>query len=145
MGERAMTENRSQVLAGWGLAGLSALGVALALFEIGGPGVARVQREDDKRMEDIQALQEAVYCEAERRGAVPEGIGTSQADCAWMTVDRRDPVTGEPYLYEARVDGWSVCAEMADPDSVERARYRGLVPGDDTQVCATGLLPPPAP
>lgn len=145
MAERATEENRSQVLAGWGLAGLSALGIALALFEIGGPGVARVQREDDRRMDDIQALQEAVYCDAQRRGAVPEAIGAPQADCAWMDVNRRDPVTGEPYLYEARDDGWSVCAEMADPGSVERARTRGLVPGDGNKVCATGLLPPPAP
>ena len=109
------------------LAGLIAVvgaGLIAGFMVVGGPGYARMEKNDAQRTRDLRELTEYYRCALSRIN--PEGDGISPTRCSGyeQLPDVADPLTGEPYRY-ARLgdDAFQVCATF-QTSAETRARTR---------------------
>lgn len=114
----------SKVGLGRGL--LVATGVAVAatitaaLLVMGAPDTQRQVRLDERRVQELQRLSEAVDTHAYRHGALPQALSeiTGRPGMAYATTD---PVSGVPYRYEPTgPDEFRLCAQF-DTDTARTA------------------------
>ncbi|SFA48880.1 hypothetical protein SAMN04487972_10672 [Paracoccus halophilus] len=102
---------------------LAALAVILGLVVTGGPGRARMERHDDARMRDLEALDRQVVCLAHRDDdRLPRRLDPIP-QCNWP-VPLTDPYTGAPYRYEVTGPrSYRLCAGFELPVPPDRARW----------------------
>lgn len=93
------------------LAAVTGLAVVGGLIATGGPGTARLERLDERRMAELRVMARAIETWTEAGNPLPEtadGLPERQVGL--------DPVTSEPYGYEKLGDRqFRVCAELALP------------------------------
>jgi hypothetical protein len=78
-----------------------AMVAALALWEVGGPEASRQQTRDARRLDDVQAIANALECHLQARAepARPGALGEISPACLApaRAAELADPLTGEPY------------------------------------------------
>ena len=119
-----------QVLA---LALLALAGAAIfaGLIAIGGPGVARLERLDERRLRDIDNLVRWIERYRLTEGELPASLGALESTLPG-SVSALDPETGAHYDYERfGPAGFRVCAELSLPDKDTETRPRTRLPGTD--------------
>ena len=90
--------------------------IAAALLLVGSPRTARLERLDERRAADVEALVRWIETHRRLRSRLPDSLGALEPMLPG-TVSALDPVTGAPYAYERLGDGhFRVCAELAIPD-----------------------------
>lgn len=100
-----------------GLAVLASLAATVAV--IGTPARQRLARLDERRVEDIDALHDAI--EVHARG--PRGLPATLADLDAPARARRDPATGRAYRYDRRdTERYRLCADFALATPADRIR-----------------------
>ncbi len=122
-------------LAALAVGAAAAVAVALGLLTVGLPGEARRERLDERRLEDLAAIIAEAGRHAEAHdGALPQTL-EEIGDRLPAQRSLRDPVTGEPYAYEAAGPGrYRLCAEFDSagphelPPRIERADPPRLEP-----------------
>lgn len=120
--------------AAYTLASASVLAIVASLLVAGSPSQARLQRYDQQRVADLQALEGAVVTYASRQyrlsgdvglptgGALlPEALAQLRQLPGFSDLFLADPITQQPYVYRV-VDGVSfeLCATF-QAESVDRA------------------------
>ncbi|MGQ0610756.1 MAG: hypothetical protein ACT4N9_06600 [Paracoccaceae bacterium] len=111
-----MTPRRdSLILYGIGL--VAAVLVGLGIVTVGGPDIARAERRDQARLEDLQRLVPYIGClTAEAGQGLPLSLGEANTSCAEdpPLADRFD---GAPYRYERLSEtSYRLCARLERPD-----------------------------
>jgi hypothetical protein len=104
--------------------------IAAAIMVMGAPDTQRQLRLDERRVQELQRLSEAIDTHAYRHGALPQTLSeiTGRPGAAYATTD---PVTGVPYRYELDgPDDYRLCSEF-DTDTA-RAGSRARPYGGDT-------------
>ncbi len=92
--------------AGWLLAVVSAcvaVAVGFALHEAGTPGEARIEKLDERRVDELRQIAQAVEARRPYVAAVDEAEFRRVA--ALASGGGVDPVSGRPYRFHARPDG----------------------------------------
>ena len=110
------------------LAGLLALvgaGLIAGFMAVGGPGYARMERNDAERTRDLRKLTDFYMCALQQIN--PEAGGTATDRCLGyeQIPDVKDPVTQEPYRYTRLGDNaFKVCATFqTSSEEREPTRY----------------------
>lgn len=96
-------------------------GVVLGLVFVGGPWQGRKEQADETRYLDLATISRALKCDLANAVAPPQLPQATETYCGRPFLDRvpTDPVTEEPYRYEALADGWfRLCAEFDNPEIV---------------------------
>lgn len=109
---------------------LVAATITAAIMVMGAPDTQRQVRLDERRVQELQRLSEAIDTHAYRHGALPQTLSeiTGRPGMAYATTD---PVTGVPYRYElVGPDDYRLCTEF-DTDT-SRAGSRARPYGGDT-------------
>ena len=91
--------------------------VAGGLMILGSPGQERVNRLDERRVNDLQQIERAVNLHWTREGRLPASLDELSRD-AGIRISLRDPVTMEPYAYRPLEEKkFEMCAvfESAEP------------------------------
>jgi hypothetical protein len=104
--------------------------ITAAIMVMGAPDTQRQLRLDERRVQELQRLSEAIDTHAYRHGALPGTLSdiTGRPGAAYATTD---PVTGVPYRYELDgPDDYRLCTEF-DTDS-SRAGSRARPYGGDS-------------
>ncbi|HUF57510.1 MAG TPA: hypothetical protein VMM55_13225 [Thermohalobaculum sp.] len=99
-----------------------AAAVAAALMLIGSPRTARLERLDERRIADIEALARWIERYRDDEGRLPPALGALEPMLPGA-VSALDPATGAHYGYERLADGhFRLCATLDIPDklAVER-------------------------
>ncbi len=90
---------------------IAALG--LGLWVSGSPSTQRELRLDERRVADLQAIAGAIERHHEGHRALPGQLETLAA-APGSRLSTRDPVSGEPYVYEQMAEGrYRLCAVFA--------------------------------
>lgn len=94
--------------------------VAAAVAVMGPPWVQREARLDERRVQDLVQLQDAIEDHARREDRLPESIASLGAETG-RALSLVDPVDGTPYAYEPR-DGrrYRLCARFATDTREDR-------------------------
>lgn len=105
----------SLVLYGIGL--VAAVLVVLGIVTVGGPDIARAERRDQARLEDLQQLVPYIGCLTAEAGEVlPQSLGPANKSCA-ESPPLADRFDAEPYRYERLSDAsYRLCARFERPD-----------------------------
>ena len=91
-----------------------AAAVAAGLLAAGSPATARERRFDDRRVEDLTALGQAVDQHHSASGRLPDTLAELAQD--WL--DQRDPRTAQPYEYRVlNADTYHLCAVFQQPSA----------------------------
>lgn len=94
-------------------AGAAAVTVVAGLAALGSPGGQRLERLDARRAQDLDAISQAVNRYEAARERLPASLDELQRDSD-LPVVITDPVTGEPYGYEAGEGAaYELCATFA--------------------------------
>lgn len=111
-----------------------AAAVAAALMLIGSPRTARLERLDERRIADIEALARWIERYRDDEGQLPSDLGALEPMLPGA-VSALDPATGAHYGYEPTEGGFRLCATLAIPDkqAVDR-EPRPRRPGADREV-----------
>ena len=117
-------ETAAQIALGLLAAGL----VAAGLLAVGGPGTARIERQDDVRLEDLRRLGDYVRCVADTQDRkLPEAlrpVETCEGDQRF-----EDPHSGAAYRYEKVTDtAFRLCADFEDIPRLNGLRSGGIDP-----------------
>jgi hypothetical protein len=90
--------------------GLVVAGIAGGLYILGSPARARVDRLDQRRIQDLQQIEAMVNVYWGRHKRLPNALEELSAEPG-MAMNATDPVTGAPYPYRA-IDNrtFEVCA-----------------------------------
>jgi hypothetical protein len=102
------------------------LGMIGGFLAVGGPGYARMEKNDAQRTSDLRRLAEHYRCIAVED--VQDGISPRYCGGVIEKPDLRDPVTDTPYEYTS-VDplAFQVCATFeTDQETAREARNRQL-------------------
>ena len=114
--------------------GAVAAAVAAALLLIGSPRMARVERLDERRIADIEALARWIERYRTDEGRLPPDLGRLEPILPGA-VSALDPATGAPYDYAPADDGFRLCATLALPDKQAIDREpRPRRPGSDRDI-----------
>lgn len=115
----------------WLIAALALVAVVIGLYMTGGPDLARKERRDNERMQELLAVGTWVDCVAGELGSLPPTLQKSQ-QCDWMPrID--DPYTGAPYRYEVLAPNrYRICANFDLPPPPREDRW-----ARDAQGCIT--------
>lgn len=94
------------------------LGIGAGFWAVGGPGYARMERNDAQRADDLRLLAEHYRCVDAPSENAPRYCGG-----AIEKPDVTDPVTDAPYLYTL-VDGthFELCATFETQSETERTQ-----------------------
>jgi hypothetical protein len=98
--------------------------IAAAVMVMGAPDTQRQVRLDERRVQELQRLSEALETHAYRHGALPATLSeiTGRPGMAYATTD---PVTGVPYRYQLDgPDEYRLCTHFDTDTSHTRARAR---------------------
>ena len=125
-----MSAGNRRSLVGW-ILGVAAVVVAIATIAaaisvMGTPGEQRAARFDDRRVDDLEALDLAIRMHAEKNGALPRDLATL-ARQPGRQLPLQDPETGTPYEYRATgKDAYRLCAVFTtDTAEARSAPLRG--------------------
>ncbi len=87
--------------------------VVAGIASIGLPGAQRQARLDERRIEDLQRIVEAVELHHREHGRLPADLATAAARPGWGLA-LLDPVSGEAYAYRPlQGDRFELCAVFA--------------------------------
>lgn len=107
------------LLGGVVLAVLAVVGVALLVLE--SPAEQRQRRLDERRVDDLRSIANAVDLYWTEEGSLPPDLD-SVADWQGLDVETTDPVTGAPYGYTLTGDdSYELCATFATTDPTPEA------------------------
>lgn len=113
-----------------------AVAVGAALLTVGGPGTARLQRLDEQRVQDVQALVEAIERHRVFTGRLPTTLAELRTGRSGDPPPQ-DPGTLAPYGYEILdADRFRVCTELSGPDAAPPLP-EPVRTGDQRRVVAT--------
>lgn len=106
------------------LAGMTIMvAIIAALILVGGPQTARLERLDERRMADLDALVHWIRRYQATEGQLPDSLGALEPTLPG-SVSALDPVTGAHYGYERLPDGhFRLCTRLAVPDKHAPERY----------------------
>lgn len=126
-----------------GLVGLVGAMLAVAIWDIGGPGTARQERRDMARLEDLQNLARAIECTADLRGGIlPQELAIDPA-CSDAT-RLADPFTGDGYSYgPLGPQTYRLCAAFERPEILIAVGPYGAERIDPATGCLTQPYFPP--
>lgn len=92
--------------------------VAVGLFVIGGPGEARSQRLDARRVDDLSAIAVAVDTYWTKYRRLPGSLADLATDPATSVRSIQDPSGGAPYEYRVSASpAYELCARFERPSS----------------------------
>jgi len=153
------TPRRLALLLGLPIAALVA--IAAALLVIGGPSKARLERLDERRINDLSALASAIERHHLFTGHLPDSLAELrerlEARGSANRPSEADPETGAPYSYERLGDEHlRICADLALPETASppmQPRIAGsrnnpdrsmeIVPQQEgSRFCLEGILRP---
>lgn len=98
--------------------------IAAALLVMGAPDTQRQVRLDERRVQELQRLSEAIDAHADRDGALPPDLSeiTGRPGVTYATTD---PVSGVPYRYQATgPEEYRLCAQFDTDTARTAARAR---------------------
>lgn len=100
--------------------------IAAAISVMGTPGEQRAARIDDRRVDDLQALDLAIRMYAEKNGALPSDLATLASEPG-RKLPLQEPEQGAPYEYRATgKDAYRLCAVFTtDTAETRSAPVRG--------------------
>lgn len=108
-----MSLGRGRVLAAIAAA-VVVLAVGAGLYVAGPPSEARLVGQDRERMRRLWRLQQAIISYREEHGALPTELSVVRPAWRGDSTSYRDPVTAEPFAYQALDDStYSLCAVFA--------------------------------
>jgi hypothetical protein len=102
--------------------------VAVGLLAVGGPGTARIERQDDVRLEDLRQLDAYVRCVADTQDrTLPDALAPVETCRAGQRFE--DPYSGAAYRYEKLTDtAFRLCADFEDIARLNGLRSGGIDP-----------------
>ncbi len=135
-----------------GIAAVAAAAVVVALVTVGGPGTARLERYDERRVRDMTELVNAIERHRIFAGRLPGSLGEVRAGLSGRP-SITDPETGAPYGYEVLGDGrFRVCTRLSVPGAPpampgpirlgDSRRVVNPVPGPEGRLCWETAAPP---
>jgi hypothetical protein len=110
--------------------------IVAAILVMGAPDTQRQVRLDERRVQELQRLSEAIDAHAYRNGVLPPNLSeiTGRPGVAYATTD---PVSGVPYRYEPTgPEEYRLCARF-DTDTA-RTTARARPPGGDAWAHPSG-------
>lgn len=108
------------------VAAVVVLVLGVALFVLDSPAEERQRRLDERRVEDLGAIADAVEAYRSREGELPPDLDTL-ADWEGFRLSPTDPVSGAPYEYRVTdVETYELCADFTTeaPGHDGRRRWR---------------------
>ena len=140
-----------------GFGAVAAVAVIVGLATVGGPGAARLERYDERRVRDVAELANAIERHRIFTGSLPESLDDVRAarSAPPGPPPTRDPDTGAPYDYEVLGDKrFRVCTRLSAPDAqptmpgpirmAESRRIANIVPDPaGERLCWESAEPPP--
>lgn len=138
------TARRLALLLGLPIAAV--LAIIAALFVIGGPSKARLERMDERRIGDLSDLASAIERHHLFTNHLPDSLAELHARLEARGSTRRppeaDPETGAPYVYERLADDrFRVCAILALPDAATAPPQRRLAGSDGNPDRSMEIVP----
>lgn len=135
-----------------GFGAVAAVAVIAGLATVGGPGAARLERYDERRVRDVAELANAIERHRIFTGSLPESLDAVRADPS-VPPPTRDPETGAPYDYEVLGEKrFRVCTRLSAPDvqppmlgpirMAESRRVANIVPDPSGRLCWESAEPP---
>lgn len=135
-----------------GFGAVAAVAVIAGLATVGGPGAARLERYDERRVRDVAELVNAIERHRIFTGNLPESLDAVRTDRAGRP-PIHDPETGAPYEYEVLADKrFRVCTRLSAPDAqppmpgpirmAESRRVANIVPDAEGGLCWESAEPP---
>lgn len=116
--------------------------IILGLWVSGGRPLARAERHDSRRVQDIIAMSQMIRCTAGLHDNVLPKTYYIDPACD-DGADHTDPVTGEPYSYVwISVQGYRICATLETTYFAETRIYGGVVSKSGNQTCSTWIYRP---
>jgi hypothetical protein len=110
--------SRSQVLAGVVL--VVAIGaIAAGLFALGSPADERARRLDQKRVDDLSQIAEAIDSYWTQQGRLPASVQDLERERGFE-IPAADPVTNQPYEYRVTKNRFELCAVFERPSESGR-------------------------
>lgn len=98
-----------------------AAAVAAGLWISGAPQTQRLERADERRIDDLRRLTAAIADYHDDRGELPAHLG-ALVDGLRLSELPSDPLRGEPYDYErAGAGAYRLCARFDLPSPPERS------------------------
>lgn len=104
--------------------------VVMAVISIGSPHSQQLARQDERRVRDLDVLEDEIREWAEDRGALPADVATL-AGRPGVRLSVADPVTGAPYAYQVLSSRtFRLCATFEtdtaeiQPGNWDRRRWR---------------------
>jgi len=105
-----------------------AFAVGWGFFLVGSPATRRLERFDERRLQDLQTIAREIQSMVEnpnKKGTLKESLPRTLEDAARRARDERlnprDPETGDPYVYRIKNEStYELCATFArkrDSDS----------------------------
>ena len=99
------------------------LAVGWGFYLVGSPSARRLERLDDRRLQDLQTIAREIQLmvvNPNKRGTLKEPVPKTLAEAAQRArnerVNPRDPETGEPYGYTRKDETtYELCATFAKP------------------------------
>lgn len=105
-----------------------AAAVVAGFFVVGSPREGRLQRFDERRVQDLQQLQGEIIHYWQSKGRLPASPADLRDDIAGF-VPPVDPKTGASYGYTVRGElGFSLCATFARPSINIQEKNRQTLP-----------------
>jgi hypothetical protein len=109
---------------------LASIGVFAAivagLLTIGSPGDVRVQKLDERRIEDLQQLQFAIKSYWDNYSALPSSLDELHSERR-VAVRLADPATSEPYVYiVADTNTYQLCATFQGEGTSRWGQQAGI-------------------
>jgi type II secretory pathway pseudopilin PulG len=111
-----------------------AIAIVAAFRVMGSPAEQRLRRLDERRVEDLNRLSDAIQLYDSRHQRLPASLEEIERDQG-TDAARRDPVTQQPYEY--RVDGpkaYSLCAHF-DRESLREVGFYATWPHGAGRQC----------
>lgn len=94
--------------------------IAAGIFAVGSPAMARLQRLDQTRVQDLQALSQAVQNYYRTEGKLPVAAADLKTNASHLSYrETSDPETGAAYEYLSEGDrDYTICATFALAGSI---------------------------
>jgi type II secretory pathway pseudopilin PulG len=94
--------------------------IIAGLVVLGPPSAERAHRLDERRMDDLRSLSNAVDLYRSRSGQLPASVNEASREIG-DTLTWHDPVTGQPYPYKVvSADTYELCADFQQSSAAER-------------------------
>jgi hypothetical protein len=113
----------------WGTSLIVLVTVGAGFFTTGSPFVARMQRFDERRINDLQIIQNEIISYWQRKNKLPTTLLDLKNDISGFRAPV-DPKTKGDYLYKAKTNlSFDLCANFElEAESLEFTRYKMAMP-----------------